>query len=664
MTADVAEKPATSAPENHVFQAEVSRLLHLMVHSVYSNRDIFLRELISNAADASEKLRFEALSDPALTADGAELAITLTVDPAANTLTVADRGIGMTRQELIDNLGTIAKSGTRAYLDALTAKGEAKEGDTKGDDGARLIGQFGVGFYAAFMVASRVDVISRRAGTAEAWRWSSDGQGSFTTEPVALDEAPARGTRVILSLLDDAKTYADAYTIERIVKEYSAHVPVPIELVAPADADDETASEDETETAKTPAGPTTRQVTDGSALWVKSKTDVSADEHKEFYRTVSGGWDEPAVTLHYRAEGRTDYKVLVYVPSQKPFDLFDPERKGRVKLYVRRVFITDDAPIVPSWLRFVRGVVDSDDLPLNLSREMLQSNPILETIKKGVTSKVVSELVRLADKDPDAFVKIWEAFGAVIKEGLYEDPERRDELFKLARFKTTAGDGWRSLTDYVAALRENQTKIFYVVGDSLDAVKASPHLEGFRARGVEVLLLTDPVDAFWVRTALGFDGKGFQSITQGAADLDLIPTLEKDDTPAEEKAAREAGVAALITALKEELKDTVSDVRASARLSESAVCLVAGDFGMDKQMEKIMSRHQGAAPGLKPVLEVNPKHPLIVGLAGKLASFDAETKADAAHLLHGQARILDGDAPTDPAGFVRRMGKVMEKVLG
>lgn len=660
MTADVAEK--TAAPQSHAFQAEVSRLLHLMVHSVYSNRDIFLRELISNAADACEKLRFEALSNPELTADGGDIAITLTVDADASTLTVADRGIGMTRQELIDNLGTIAKSGTRAYLDALKAKGEAKETEGKEADNARLIGQFGVGFYAAFMVADRVDVVSRRAGAPDAWRWSSDGKGAFSTEAVALEDAPARGTQVVLHLMADAKSYAEPTTIERIVKEYSAHVPVPIELIAPAEAED---ADDGAETPEAvPTGPTTRTLTDGSALWVKPKGEVSADEHTEFYRTVSGGWDEPAVTLHYRAEGRTDYKVLVYVPSQKPFDLFDPERKGRVKLYVRRVFITDDAPIVPSWLRFVRGVVDSDDLPLNLSREMLQSNPILETIKKGVTSKVVSELIRLADKDTDTFVKIWDAFGPVIKEGLYEDPERRDDLFKLVRFKTTAGDGWRSLADYVAALRENQTKIFYVVGDSPDAVKASPHLEGFRARGVEVLLLTDPVDAFWVRTALGFDGKGFQSITQGSADLDLIPTLEKDDTPAEQKAAREAGVAALIAALKDELKDAVSDVRASARLAESAVCLVAGDFGMDKQMEKIMSRHQGGAPGLKPILEVNPKHPLIVGLAEKLGGLDAETKADAAHLLHGQARILDGDAPTDPAGFVRRMGKVMEKVLG
>jgi molecular chaperone HtpG len=620
-------------PESHAFQAEVSRLLGLMVHSVYSNHDVFLRELVSNAADACEKLRFSALAKPELTADGAALGITLELDKAARSLAVIDNGIGMSRQELIDHLGTIARSGTRAFLDEL---GEGKEG-------SNLIGQFGVGFYSAFMVASEVEVTSRKAGSDEAWTWRSDGAGRFDVAPADLAAAPARGTRVLLKLKEDSATYAEEATVERVINEYSAHVPVPIRLVK--------AGED-----------AYKELADGSALWMKPKSEITAEEYKDFYGTVSGQWDEPSLTLHYRAEGRYEYSVLLFVPSMKPFDLFDPERKGRVKLYVRRIFITDEANLLPSWARFVRGVIDSEDLPLNLSREMLQANPMLDAIRKAVTTKLLGELARLAENDEEAYAKVWDAFGPVIKEGLYEESDRRDELFKIVRFRTTkSGAGTRSLAEVVADLKENQTRLFYVLADTPERAAASPHLEGFRARDVEVLLLTDPVDPFWVRTALGYEGKPFQSITQGAADLDAIPLTEPKP---EADAPRDAEVATVVAYLKETLAGRVGDVRVSKRLAESPACLVAPDFGPDREFEKILARaQQGSGGATKPILEINPGHALVKGMARHLADTDKSALEDAAHLLYGQARILDGEVPEDTAEFGRRMVRVMERIL-
>ncbi|WP_181704514.1 molecular chaperone HtpG [Chthonobacter rhizosphaerae] len=622
----------TPAVERHAFEAEVSRLLHLMVHAVYSDKDIFLRELVSNAADACEKLRYLSLADTSLLAgDDSPLAITIAGDAADGRLVVADNGIGMSHDELKDNLGTIARSGTRAFLDSLK---DAKEGN-------QLIGQFGVGFYSAFMVAERVRVVSRKAGTAEAFAWESDGKGTFQIAPVPLDEAPVRGTRVELFLLDDAKAYAEEHTIERIVRAYSAHVPVPIRYRA------EGAGE-------------TRDLADGSALWVKPKASVTPEEYREFYGHVGGMFDEPALTLHYRAEGRHEYAVLLFVPSQKPFDLFDPSRKGRVKLYVRRVFITDEAEILPGWLRFVRGVIDSEDLPLNLSREMLQKNPVLEAIGKGVTSRVLSELTRLSETDAEAFAKVWDAFGPVLKEGLYEAPDRRDDLFKVARFRTTtSGDGWRGLAEVVKDLKENQTALYYALGETREQVLSSPHLEGYKARGIEVLILTDPVDAFWVRTALGFDGKPFKSVTQGSADLDAIPLTD----PAAGESADAGDVAALVTVLKDVLGNGVADVRASARLASSPVCLVASDFGLDKMAEKLMARHEGRDALSAPVLEINPRHGLIKALAAKASAGDSAVR-DAAPLLLGQARILDGEAPDNPAAFAAAVADLMEKAFG
>lgn len=619
--------------ETRSFEAEVSKLLSLMVHSVYSNRDVFLRELISNAADACEKLRVTAIGTPELLAEDPDFRITLVPDKIAGTLTVADNGIGMDRDELVGNLGTIARSGTRAFLDGLSG----------GAEGSALIGQFGVGFYSAFIVAKSVEVTSRKAGSDEAWRWTSDGEGTFSVEPAALETAPARGTRVLLRLADDARQYAEEDTIERVVAEYSAHVPVPILLQIGDGAADKT-------------------LADGSALWRKPKSSVTEAEYAEFYGHVSRQFDEPALTVHYRAEGRHEYSVLLFVPSMKPLDLFDPDRRGRVKLYVKRVFITDEAKILPAWLRFVRGVIDSEDLPLNLSREMLQKNPVLEAIGKGVTTRILSDLDKLANDDRARFEKVWEAFGPVLKEGLYEDAERRDALYKIARFRTTTGgETWRSLAEYIAALRPNQTAIYYALGDDAAAIRRSPQLEGYARRGVEVLILSDPVDAFWVRTALGYDGKPFQSVTQGAAELDKIPLAEGSE---DAEAAPESAVATLAARFKQTLGDKVNAVRASARLTTSPVCLVAPDLGLDRQLEKFLSANDQLKARSAPVLELNPTHPLIKALAEKATGGEAgEALDDAAVLLFGEARILDGEPPEDPVDFTRRVARLIERGL-
>ena len=618
-------------PESHAFEADVARLLHLMVHAVYSDKDVFLRELISNAADAWEKLRYEAIEAPALLGDDPAPRITLAADPAAGRLTVEDNGIGMSRADLVEALGTIARSGTRAFMERVAA--------AKAGEGTQLIGQFGVGFYSAFMVAGRVDVISRRAGSDEAWLWSSDGKGTYTIAPAAPADAPARGTRVVLQLTDEARSYAERQTLERIVKAQSGHVPVPIAVVAAP--------------GEEPAA-----ITDGAALWTKPRAEVTAEDYTDFYRSIAGQFDEPALTVHFRAEGRHEYAVLAFVPGSRPFDLFDPDRKGRMKLYVKRVFITDEAELVPRYLRFVRGLVDSADLPLAMSRETIQESPILAAIRKGVTSRVLADLDKLADRDPEAYGRIWDAFGGVLKEGLYEDFERRETLLGLARFKTTSGGAWRSLKDYVGALKPNQTAIYYLAGEDLARLEASPQLEGFRARGIEVLLLPDPVDSFWVVSAPDYEGKPFKSVTQGAADLALIPLADAPDASAP---GTSEAVAGFIAFVKATLGDQVADVRASDRLTESAVCLVAPDHGPDRRLEKILAGAGRLSSALAPILEVNPHHGLVVALAG---ADDPSLREDAAHLLLDEARILDGERPADAKAFSDRLARVLRRGLG
>jgi molecular chaperone HtpG len=620
----MSETATAASAESQPFQAEVAELLHLMVHSVYSETDIFLRELISNGSDACDKLRYEAIANPELTS-GEPLQIRIAPDKKAGTLTVSDTGIGMDRQELIDNLGTIARSGTRSFLSRLS---EAK-------DGANLIGQFGVGFYAAFMVADRITVTSRRAGTDQVWTWSSSGGNGFEIAPASEADANrvTRGTEIVLHLKEDAKKYLEAYEIERIVGAYSDNIQFPIFLV--------------------PEEGEPRQINSASALWQRPKSELKPEDYAQAYKAIGGAFDEPAMTLHYRAEGRQSYAVLLFAPSTKPFDLFEPTRKGRVKLYVRRVFIADDAELLPPYLRFIRGVIDSEDLPLNISREMLQNNPQLAQIRKAVTGRVVGEFETLSEKEQDAFAKIWDAFGPVIKEGIYEDFERREKLLALARFTTTAGDK-RSLKQYVENLKPNQTEIYYLVGDSVERLKSNPKLESAAARGIEVLLLTDPVDAFWTSVPLDFGGKPLKSLSQGDVDFGLIPLLEESKADVEKPAADEAATIALI---KDALGERVSDVRASQRLTTSASCLVAGGFGRDRQLERMLAHHSPGS-GTKPILEINMRHPLVVAIAAT-----KDMAADISFLLLEQAQILDGELPEDPAAFANRLNQLVLRGL-
>ncbi|MFN3745785.1 MAG: molecular chaperone HtpG [Hyphomicrobiaceae bacterium] len=615
--------PATSRP----FQAEVSRLLHLMVHSVYTEKDIFLRELISNASDACDKLRYEAIARPELIADDARFAIRIETDKAGGKLSIADNGIGMNDAELAENLGTIARSGTRAFLERLGKEGE----------NSALIGQFGVGFYAAFMVADRIEVLSRRAGEDAAWLWASDGANGFTVEPAPESEAAKvpRGTRITLHLKEDSRAFLDDYEIERIVKTYSDHILFPVELVG--------------------ADGAPKQLNSASALWQRARGDVKPEDYTEAYRSLSGQLDQPALTIHYKAEGRQSYAALLFVPTQRPFDLFDVERKGRVKLYVKRVFITEDAALLPGYLRFVRGVIDSEDVPLNISREMLQNNPAVAQIRRAVTTKVIGELESLAGKEPQKFNEIWETFGPVLKEGIYEDFERRDQLLKIARFRTTAGDGWRALGDYVAAMREGQSEIYYLVGESLDRLKSSPQLEAARERGVEVLLLPDPVDAFWTTASPKFEGKALKSLSQGDIDLSAI-ALKEDATKPQLDPPKDVG--GLIASLKAALGDEVADVKVSQRLVSSPACLVATAYGPDRTLERLLQRQQRGID-VKPVLEINPGHPLIAAIDRARLATDQIVVDDLAHLLLDQARIVEGELPTDPARFTERLNRYL-----
>ena len=623
--------------EHHGFEAEVAKLLKLMVHSVYSEREIFLRELISNASDACDRLRYAAITAPELLGEDADFAIEIIADTEAGTLTIADNGIGMNKDDLIAHLGTIARSGTAAFVDALT-------GDAKSD--VSLIGQFGVGFYSAFMVADKVTVTSRRAGEEQAWLWESTGEGDYTVAPA--DGGAPRGTQVRLHLKDDAKEFLERTRLTGIVKTYSDHIAVPIRL-ATGEADE--------------SGDPVNQ---GSALWTRPKSDITAEQHGEFFHHV-GGFGEPALTLHYKAEGKIEYTVLLYVPSLPPFDLFDPGRHAHVRLYVKRVFITGEADdLLPSYLRFLRGVVDSEDLPLNISREMLQNNPVMALMRKAVTNRVLSELEKRADKEPEKFAGIWETFGAVLKEGLYEDGERRESLLKLARFKTSAREGWVSLADYVAAMKDKQSAIYYVSGLEAEAVARSPQLEGFKARGIEVLLLSDPVDDFWLQAIPDFEGKPFRSITKGATDLgEIAPEQEPEDGEEKTEPVGAGDMVKLTTVLKEALGDDVKAVRASDRLVESPACLVADESDLDVNLERILKAHNqlGGAAAAK-ILEINPGHPLIAAMAEKARGDGALAALEGpAHLLLDQARIASGEPVRDAADFATRLAEVLRSSL-
>jgi molecular chaperone HtpG len=615
--------------ETRSFQAEVSRLLEIVAHSLYSEKEIFLRELISNASDACDRLRYAALTEPALAEGDSEYRVTLTPDKPARTLTVADNGIGMNREELIDNLGTIARSGTAAFVSQLS-------GDARKD--MSLIGQFGVGFYSAFMVAEKVEVSSRKAGESQGWRWVSDGKGEFTVE--ALPDA-ARGAKIIVHLREGEDEYLDPARLRRIVKTYSDHVGLPIIV-------NEAGKKETINTA--------------SALWTRPRSEITPEQYKEFYHHVGHSFDDPWLTLHNKAEGVLEYTNLLFVPSTKPFDLFDPERKSRIKLYVRRVFITDEATdLLPAYLRFLRGIVDSEDLPLNISREMLQSNPMVARIRQQLTRRVLSELAKKAGEAADEYAKFWDNFGAVLKEGLYEDRDHREELLGLARFRSTTRDQLVSLDDYVDAMKPGQDAIYTIHGDNLDVIKKSPQLEGFRARGVEVLLMTDPIDEFWVPTIGRYKEKPFKSATRGGVDLDKIPLSEAPEEKGPEPPAK---LASLIAIFKLALGDSVKDVRSSERLTDSAVCLVADEDDMDMHLERLLKQHRQLDSASRRILEVNPRHKLIERLAASVGEPGASDQLpEFAWLLLDQARIVEGEQLPDPPAFARRLAMLLERGL-
>ena len=606
------ERPESERPEpeRHEFSAEVGRLLDLVVHSLYSDREIFLRELVANAADATDRRRFEALTDPALTPPE-DAAIRIRADKEARTITIADSGVGMAKLELTQNLGTIARSGTRAF----GAEQAGKEGEKPS-----LIGQFGVGFYAAFMIADRVEVTSRRVGSDEAWTWASEGGGAFTLTPADRD---APGTTIVLHTKEDAGEFLEPTRLETIIRKWADHITVPI-LVAQDDGEETAANE-------------------GTALWRKPKSEITPEQYKEFYHHVAHAYDEPWSTLHWRAEGQIEFSALLFIPGSRPFEPVEGPRESRVRLHVRRMFITDEAHLLPPWARFVQGVVDTEDLPLNVSREMLQATPVLARIRKAVTSRVMGEL-KTRSKEPEDYAKLWEAFGPLLKEGVYDDAEHRQDLAPLLRFKSSSTEGWTGLTDYVARMKPEQEAIYVLAGDEAESLAKSPQLEGFRARGVEVLLLTDAVDAFWPERLGTFEGKSIKSVTQGAADLSKFggePEGEKAD------------VEKLLAALKEALGADIGDVKSTDRLVDSAVVLSAAGFGPDLQMQRVLRRHGRQSFAMPPTLELNPRHPLITRLAAKADA--GEDITDAANLLLDVARVQDGDLPRDPADFARRV---------
>ncbi len=623
-------KTKAKAAESHAFQAEVAKLLDIVINSLYSDKEIFLRELISNASDACDQLRYRALTESDLLGDDPDLGVSVSFAKKARTIMIADNGVGMNHDDLVENLGTIARSGSGEFMSQLT-------GDASKD--VALIGQFGVGFYSAFMVAEKVEVFTRKAGEDQGWHWVSEGQGAFEVE-VAGDVV--RGTRIVLHLRKGENEYLDPLRLATIIKKYSDHIALPIKLFV--DGESETMNR-------------------ASALWQRSKREITDEQYTEFYHHVSHGMDEPWLTLHLRAEGKIQYSSLLFIPGTQPFDLFDPQRHHGVKLYVKRVFITDECEgLVPAYLRFLRGVVDSDDLPLNVSREMLQRDPILQKIRNGLVKRVFTELGKKAEKAPDEYAAFWTEFGAVLKEGLYEDPERRDKLFGLTRFRSTASpDGLVSLDTYVERMKPGQDAIYYITGDDPDALRRSPQLEGYASKGVEVLLMTDPIDEFWIGAVDGYAEKPLKSAKRGAAHLGAIESAPSGE--AEEPIKEpEADLSSLIAMVKLTLGESVKDVRVSDRLTDSPVCLIADEGDMDMHLERLLRHHQQFEGHTARILELNPTHTLIRGLASRVGSDGAnDDLAEAAWLLFDQARILEGESLPDPAGFARRLSAVMAR---
>ena len=620
------------------FQTEAKKLLHLMIHSLYSNREIFLRELISNASDAIDKHRFAAVQDNTLAEGVGEYQIHVEIDSEAKTVTIADNGIGMTREDVIEHLGTIAKSGTATFLEQLS-------GDDKKD--SQLIGQFGVGFYSSFIVADRVEVITRKAGTAEATHWESEGEAEFSVAPAEREQS---GTTVILHLKDDATEFANDWRVRSVIKKYSDHISVPVMMpkVAAPSSEEDTESESEKVLEW-------EAVNEAKALWTRSRSDVSDDEYKAFYKHVSHDIDEPMTWSHNRVEGKLEYTSLLYVPGKAPFDLWNREASRGLKLYVQRTFIMDDAEqFLPLYLRFVKGVLDSNDLPLNVSREILQQNASVDSMKNALTKRVLDMLQKMASNESESYQTFWDTFGQVLKEGPAEDFTNREKIAKLLRFATTLSDAPEqtvSLADYIERMQEGQDAIWYVTGESHTTAKSSPHLEVFRKKGIEVLILSDRVDEWLMSHLMEHEGKALKDVTRGDLDLDADNEEEKE---ALEKAKKDSE--SLIERMKNVLGEQVAEVRPTVRLTESPACLVVGDHDMGNQMRRLLEAAGQEVPDSKPILEVNPSHPLIARLDSEA---DEDRFADLSHIIMDQATLAEGSPLDDPAGYVSRLNKLL-----
>lgn len=616
------------------FQAEVSRLLDIVANALYTEKEIFLRELISNASDACDRLRYEGIAKPELLDGDSDFKIRLSFDTDARTLTVSDNGIGMDREALIKNLGTIAHSGTRELVQSLGA-------DNKKD--VSLIGQFGVGFYSAFMVSDKVTVSSRKAGADKAFVWVSDGRGSYTIDETLKD---THGTEITLHIKDEASEFLLEERLKAVVKKYSDHIAFPIVLGE---------------------GDKAITVNAASALWVRQKSEVTEDQYKEFYRSVSGQMqlDEPWLTMHWRAEGAIEYSNLLMIPSMKPFDLYDPRRHHGVKLYVKRVFITEGVEgLIPPFLRFLKGVVDSEDLPLNISREMLQSNPVITKMSGAITKKVLTELEQKAKDDITSFENFWALFGPVIKEGLYDAHTYREQICRVARFYSSHAEGLTSLDEYIGRMVEGQEYLYYLSAPTVEAARNSPQLEAFRAKGVEVLFMTDTIDEFWIPIQMNYQQKNFKSVTRGDAELSKIKSANvQEDTPEQKQQSIDA-TEKLITRMKEILVAEVKDVTLSERLVDSPVCLVAPENDVDINMQRMLKKNQAYEGLHQHILEINAKHPVIAKLQLLMANDAAQDLvADTTLLLLDQARIVEGEPLKNPAEFVRRLSRAIEKGL-
>ena len=648
------EAPSTQAPvdgEKMVFQAEVNQLLQLMIHSLYSNQEIFLRELISNGSDACDKLRFESIADSSLLEDDAELRITVGLDEEAKTITVTDNGIGMNREEVIANIGTIAKSGTRQFLDSLT-------GDQKTD--AKLIGQFGVGFYSAFVVADTVSLVTRKAGEAadQAIEWVSDASGGYTLNSASR---VLRGTEITLRIKDECKEFLNAYKLRSVIKKYSDHITFPIMMMGEVPPPPMPAEGEEDAVVPEPQEATLEQVNAASALWTRPKSSIEDEEYQTFYKQVYNDYEDALAWAHNKVEGNQEYTSLLFIPKKAPFDLYDgSHQRNGIKLFVQRVFIMDEAEkLMPRYLRFVRGLVDSNDLPLNVSREILQDNKIIDTIRSASVKRVLSMLDKLAEKQPDEYASFWTEFGACLKEAPGEDFGNKEQVAKLYRFDTTNADKVGELTsldDYISRMKVGQDKIFYITADGYQAARNSPHMEIFRDKGIEVLLMHDRVDEWMMSYLHEYEGKSFVSIAKGDLDLTAIEgnNAESDEEKAE-KEKKAADVAPTIERIKKALAETTSDVKVSTRLTSSPACVVMGEHDMALHMQQLLKQAGHELPSSKPVLEVNPTHP-ILDLMDK--EQDDERFDDWAHLLLDQALLADGGQLEDSAGFVKRMNQM------